>query len=284
MSINRKLGRNWFFKAADPEGRRRLRWRAAIARDRARSVSARPRGAEPDRPHPLPEARNMRRPSTRCSGVNAVDPEDLQMHYTVMLCYRGPAAITTRPRAKRSCSAASRRTSPRRPSRPAARMISPEDNNERQLIHDHESAVASDEVDRRIWRSPLLACSPRARPPAVSSPTSPRRRHPFVHNAGRRARSICRRRWAPGAPSSTPTATAGPTSSWSTARIGPRADASAAGPLPQQPQRHLHRHHRAAAASTSRCMAWAWPSRDYDNDGREDVYITALEGDHLFHN
>ena len=23
---------------------------------------------------------------------------------------------------------------------------------------------------------------------------------------------------------------------------------------------------------------------DYDNDGREDVYITALEGDHLFHN
>ena len=23
---------------------------------------------------------------------------------------------------------------------------------------------------------------------------------------------------------------------------------------------------------------------DYDNDGRDDVYITALEGDHLFHN
>jgi len=23
---------------------------------------------------------------------------------------------------------------------------------------------------------------------------------------------------------------------------------------------------------------------DYDNDGREDVYITALDGDHLFHN
>ena len=23
---------------------------------------------------------------------------------------------------------------------------------------------------------------------------------------------------------------------------------------------------------------------DYDNDGREDVYVTALEGDHLFHN
>jgi len=23
---------------------------------------------------------------------------------------------------------------------------------------------------------------------------------------------------------------------------------------------------------------------DFDNDGRDDVYITALEGDHLFHN
>ena len=34
----------------------------------------------------------------------------------------------------------------------------------------------------------------------------------------------------------------------------------------------------------SRCTAWAWPSRDYDNDGRDDVYITALEGDRLFHN
>ena len=33
-----------------------------------------------------------------------------------------------------------------------------------------------------------------------------------------------------------------------------------------------------------RCMAWASPSADYDNDGRDDVYITALEGDRLFHN
>ena len=31
-------------------------------------------------------------------------------------------------------------------------------------------------------------------------------------------------------------------------------------------------------------MAWASPSADYDNDGRDDVYITALDGDHLFHN
>ena len=34
----------------------------------------------------------------------------------------------------------------------------------------------------------------------------------------------------------------------------------------------------------SKCTEWASLSRDYDNDGRDDVYITALDGDHLFHN
>jgi tetratricopeptide (TPR) repeat protein len=71
--------------------------------------------------------------------VNAVDPEDLQMHYTLMLCYRGlgnaPAAareeaLFRRLKADESSQAITEKR----------RRLNPEDNNERQAIHDHESA------------------------------------------------------------------------------------------------------------------------------------------------
>jgi len=72
--------------------------------------------------------------------VCAVDPEDVQMHYTLMLCYRGlgdmaaaarEEALFRRFKADESSQAITERR----------RIISPEDNNERQAIHDHESAV-----------------------------------------------------------------------------------------------------------------------------------------------
>jgi Flp pilus assembly protein TadD len=71
--------------------------------------------------------------------VQAVDPEDLQMHYTAMLCYRAlgrqeraarEEALFLRFKADESSQALTR----------ARRLISPEDNNERQPIHEHESA------------------------------------------------------------------------------------------------------------------------------------------------
>jgi len=70
--------------------------------------------------------------------VSQVDPEDLQMHYTRMLCYRGlgdrtnaetEEALFRRFKADESSQTITAR----------ARMLSPEDNNERQSIHDHES-------------------------------------------------------------------------------------------------------------------------------------------------
>ncbi len=70
--------------------------------------------------------------------VCAIDPEDLQMHYTMMLCYSGlgdrehasrEEALFRRFKAEES----SQQLTARR------RMLSPEDNNERQLIHEHES-------------------------------------------------------------------------------------------------------------------------------------------------
>ncbi len=68
----------------------------------------------------------------------SVDPEDLQAHYTLMLVYRG---LRQMDKAKREeelflrfkADESSQSITAK------ARMVSPEDNNERQMIHDHES-------------------------------------------------------------------------------------------------------------------------------------------------
>jgi tetratricopeptide (TPR) repeat protein len=70
--------------------------------------------------------------------VSDIDSEDVQMHYTAMLCYRG---LGDEEKANREqilfqrfkADEASQTITAQR------RMMSPEDNNERQLIHDHES-------------------------------------------------------------------------------------------------------------------------------------------------
>ncbi|HSN88205.1 MAG TPA: tetratricopeptide repeat protein, partial [Thermoanaerobaculia bacterium] len=70
--------------------------------------------------------------------VTAIDPEDVQMHYTAMLCWR---ALGEEEKAEREealfrrfkVEEAAQAITARR------RMISPEDNNERQPIHEHES-------------------------------------------------------------------------------------------------------------------------------------------------
>ncbi len=70
--------------------------------------------------------------------VCMVDPEDVQMHYTAMLCARGlgdseraarEAKLFRRFKAEESSQAITAKR----------RMVSPEDNNERQPIHEHES-------------------------------------------------------------------------------------------------------------------------------------------------
>ncbi|MGO9257605.1 MAG: tetratricopeptide repeat protein [Bryobacteraceae bacterium] len=72
--------------------------------------------------------------------VNAVDPEDVQMHYTLMLCYRGLGNGTAAEREEQlfrrfKADEASQSLTERR------RRLSPEDNNERQAVHDHESVA-----------------------------------------------------------------------------------------------------------------------------------------------
>ena len=70
--------------------------------------------------------------------VCLVDPEDLQMHYTAMLCSRGlqdseKAAREQKLFQRFKAEESSQSITAKR------RMISPEDNNERQQIHDHDS-------------------------------------------------------------------------------------------------------------------------------------------------
>lgn len=71
-----------------------------------------------------------------------IDPEDVQMHYTAMLCYRGLGDVDHAKREQilferfKADEAAQTITAVRR-------RLSPEDNNERQLIHDHESVPLS---------------------------------------------------------------------------------------------------------------------------------------------
>jgi tetratricopeptide (TPR) repeat protein len=88
-----------------------------------------------------------------------IDPEDLQMHYNLMLAYRGlgdeekadlEQKLFLRFKAEESSQAITAR----------ARMASPEDNNERQQIHDHESIAL-----------PVAPASQRASQPPPESTT-----------------------------------------------------------------------------------------------------------------
>jgi Tfp pilus assembly protein PilF len=73
-----------------------------------------------------------------CQRICDIDPEDLQMHYTAMLCYKGlgdgekadhEQALFQRFKADESAQTITAKR----------RLASPEDNNERQLVHEHES-------------------------------------------------------------------------------------------------------------------------------------------------
>ncbi len=88
--------------------------------------------------------------------VRSVDPEDVQMHYTAMLAAR---ALGDGPRAEREA-ALFRRFKAEEASQAitgARRRLSPEDNNERQMIHEHESAPLPVPPPRDTAASPTVA-------------------------------------------------------------------------------------------------------------------------------
>jgi tetratricopeptide (TPR) repeat protein len=137
MKINSKLGRVYFFKAmiekADGKYDDALR-----SLDTALGTYPRDRVALNQAARILFLERKYADALKYLDRVCDVDPEDLQMHYTRMLCLRGVGdaagagreqALFQRFKAEESAQAITAKP----------RLLSPENNNERQQIHDHES-------------------------------------------------------------------------------------------------------------------------------------------------
>jgi len=137
LELNPKLGRSHFFKAmiqkADGD------YDAALhSLEITASMYPRDRVVLNQMARILFLKREYKKALAVLERVCMVDPEDLQMHYLSMLCYRGLGAeqdasreetLFRRYKAEESSQAITGKR----------RLVSPEDNNERQMIHDHES-------------------------------------------------------------------------------------------------------------------------------------------------
>lgn len=139
MAINPKLGRIYFFKAmvqksdGDYDG-------ALASLRTVESMYPRDRVALNQMARILFLKRQYAEAVRVLERVCQVDPEDLQMHYTLMLCYRG---LGDREKAARE-EVLFRRFKAEESAQSITairRRVSPEDNNERQQIHDHESVA-----------------------------------------------------------------------------------------------------------------------------------------------
>jgi len=139
LSLAPALGRTWFFQAAiqkadgDYDG-------ALRSLEKVRAQYPRDRVALNQIARILFLKRDYAGAVTALQQVCSVDPEDVQMHYTWMLCARGlhdQAAAAREEKLFRRFKAeeSSQAITAKR------RALSPEDNNERQSIHDHESSL-----------------------------------------------------------------------------------------------------------------------------------------------
>ena len=139
LAINPELGRIWFFNAAiqkadgDYDG-------ALQSLEKTRAKYPRDRVVLNQIGRLLFLKRDYAGAVAVLRQVGGVDPEDVQMHYTLMLSYRGLGDESAAAREEQlfrrfKADEASQAITERR------RRQKPEDNNERQSIHDHENAV-----------------------------------------------------------------------------------------------------------------------------------------------
>ncbi len=139
LEVNPKLGRIYFFKAMIEKADGRYA-DALQSLETTLSMYPRDRVALNQAARILFLQRKYTEAIRYLDRVCEVDPEDLQMHYTRMLCYRGlgnaagaqrEQALFQRFKAEESAQAITAKP----------RLLSPENNNERQQIHDHESVA-----------------------------------------------------------------------------------------------------------------------------------------------
>jgi len=137
LAVNPALGRTWYFKAliekADGDYDGALKSLQVVA-----SKYPRDRVVLNQMGRILFLERKYKESIEALHQVALVDPEDLQMHYTAMLSYRGLGDQASAQREQKlferfkTEESAQAITAKRR-------LVSPEDNNERQNIHDHET-------------------------------------------------------------------------------------------------------------------------------------------------
>ena len=247
--------------------------------------------------------------------VAAVDPEDLQMHYMAMLAARGLGDETRAAQAEklflRFKADESAQAITARP-----RLLKPEDNNERQPIHEHETvplrpgarvepAAAARKGGGGVKEAPLkrliaglalaglaLAAAPvshqAVRPSGsqgltftdVTAATGIR----FVHNSGRAGR-----KWLPETMGSGVAFFDADGDGWSDLLFINGRDWSAGS---RRSASALYRNNKGAgftditAGSGLGVVTYGMgvAAGDYDNDGRMDVYVTSLDGDRLYRN
>jgi tetratricopeptide (TPR) repeat protein len=139
LQVNSKLGRIYFFKAmiqkadGDYDG-------AIQSLNTVLAQYPRDRVALNQAARVLFLKRDYAGAVNRLQQVMQVDPEDVQGHYTLMLAYRGLNQVDKAVREEQlfrrfKADESSQAITAKR------RMVSPEDNNERQTIHDHESCL-----------------------------------------------------------------------------------------------------------------------------------------------
>jgi tetratricopeptide (TPR) repeat protein len=139
LAINNKLGRTHFFKAMIQKADGDYDGALASLRTTA-SIYPRDRVVQNQIGRILFLKRDYPEAERALLAALAVDPEDLQAHYTLMLVYRGmnqPEKALREEKLFRRFKADESSQS----ITAIRRMISPEDNNERQMIHDHESVA-----------------------------------------------------------------------------------------------------------------------------------------------
>ena len=236
----------------------------------------------------------------------AVDPEDLEAHYNLMLCYQGMGDASSR-RASRRCTCASRPTSPAQAITGPYRLKSPRQQRaaadpraRRRRAAEPRGSV--DGVTRGCLcigltppcrgascrQSALHSCSWRLSPPLRLSPSRTSRRRPASASsttAARSARNICPRRWARAV-----VVLDADGDGWQDlllvnsknwpGRPGPR---SSAGAVSQQRNGTFADITRGSGLDVE-LYGIGGAAADYDNDGKVDVYITALGGNRLFRN
>jgi tetratricopeptide (TPR) repeat protein len=134
-----QFGRTWFFRSAIQKADGDYD-AALVSLERVRAQYPRDRVVLNQIARILFLKRQYARAIAVLKDVCFVDPEDLQMHYTWMLCARGLGDSATAAREQTlflrfKADESSQAITARR------RARSPEDNNEREPIHDHESAV-----------------------------------------------------------------------------------------------------------------------------------------------